>query len=220
MTVRICASILPKTIDDAIRLMNKAKEAKVNFIEIRLDDLARNSKLEDLTTHIEIPLIATDRSNKNEVERQAILLNAAKSGFAYVDTDLSSPKLQNFVNQAKAIGTKCIVSFHDFGKTPSNLELNRILEREVSSGADVCKIVTTANKMEDNLTLLQFIQASPVRKKPVCFAMGQLGKTSRLLSPVFGSFFTFASLERGAETAPGQMTVQELRTAYELLGLS
>ena len=220
MTVRICASILPKTIDDAIRLMKKAKEAKVNFIEIRLDDLARNSKLEDLTTHIEIPLIATDRSNKNEVERQAILLNAAKSGFAYVDTDLSSPKLQNFVNQAKAIGTKCIVSFHDFGKTPSTLELNRILEREVSSGADVCKIVTTANKMEDNLTLLQFIQASPVRKKPVCFAMGQLGKTSRLLSPVFGSFFTFASLERGAETAPGQMTVQELRTAYVLLGLS
>jgi 3-dehydroquinate dehydratase type I len=220
MTVRICASILPPTIDEAIRLIKKAKEAKVNFIEIRLDDLARNSKLEELTAHIEIPLIAADRSNKNEIERQATLLNAAKSGFAYVDTDLSSPKLQNFVNQTKALGTKCIVSFHDFGKTPSTLELNRILEREVSSGADVCKIVTTANRMEDNLTLLQFIQAAPVRKKPVCFAMGQLGKMSRLLSPVFGSFFTFASLERGAETAPGQMTVQELRTAYELLGLS
>jgi 3-dehydroquinate dehydratase type I len=220
MTIRICASILPQTIDEAIRLIKKAKEAKVNFIEIRLDDLARNSKLEELTAHIEIPLIAADRSNKNEIERQATLLNAAKSGFAYVDTELSSPKLQNFVNQTKALGTKCIVSFHDFGKTPSTLELNRILEREVSSGADVCKIVTTANRMEDNLTLLQFIQAAPVRKKPVCFAMGQLGKMSRLLSPVFGSFFTFASLERGAETAPGQMTVQELRTAYELLGLS
>jgi 3-dehydroquinate dehydratase type I len=220
MIIRICASILPQTIDEAIRLVKKAKEAKVNFIEIRLDDLARNSKLEELTAHIEIPLIAADRSNKNEIERQATLLNAAKSGFAYVDTDLSSPKLQNFVNQTKALGTKCIVSFHDFGKTPSTLELNRILEREVSSGADVCKIVTTANRMEDNLTLLQFIQAAPVRKKPVCFAMGQLGKMSRLLSPVFGSFFTFASLERGAETAPGQMTVQELRTTYELLGLS
>jgi 3-dehydroquinate dehydratase type I len=220
MTIRICASILPQTIDEAIRLVKKAREAKVNFIEIRLDDLARNSKLEELTAHIEIPLIAADRSNKNEIERQATLLNAAKSGFAYVDTDLSSPKLQNFVNQTKALGTKCIVSFHDFGKTPSTLELNRILEREVSSGADVCKIVTTANRMEDNLTLLQFIQAAPVWKKPVCFAMGQLGKMARLLSPVFGSFFTFASLERGAETAPGQMTVQELRTAYELLGLS
>jgi 3-dehydroquinate dehydratase type I len=220
MTIRICASILPQTIDEAIRLVKKAREAKVNFIEIRLDDLARNSKLEELTAHIEIPLIAADRSNKNEIERQATLLNAAKSGFAYVDTELSSPKLQNFVNQTKALGTKCIVSFHDFGKTPSTLELNRILEREVSSGADVCKIVTTANRMEDNLTLLQFIQAAPVRKKPVCFAMGQLGKMSRLLSPIFGSFFTFASLERGAETAPGQMTVQELRTAYELLGLS
>ncbi len=200
--------------------MKKAKEAKVNFIEIRIDYLSRNSKLNELTAHIEIPLMAADRSNKNEVERQAILLSAAKCGFEYVDADLSSPKLQNFVNQAKAVGAKCIVSFHDFGKTPSNLELNRILEREISSGADVCKIVTTANRMEDNLTLLQFLQAAPVRKKPVCFAMGQLGKMSRLLSPAFGSFFTFASLERGIETAPGQMTVRELRTAYELLGLS
>jgi 3-dehydroquinate dehydratase type I len=219
MNIRICASILPKTLSEATLFLRRAEEEKVNFVEVRLDALAKNSKLEDLTSRFETPLIATDRSTKNEIERQEMLLNAAKSGFAYVDTELSSPKLQNFVNQAKAAGAKCIVSFHDFGKTPSLLELNRILEREVSSGADVCKIVTTANKIEDNLTLLQFIQAAPVRKKPVCFAMGELGKISRLLSPTFGSFFTFASLERGAETAPGQMTVQEMRTAYELLGL-
>jgi 3-dehydroquinate dehydratase I len=132
---------------------------------------------------------------------------------------LSSPKLQSFVNQVKSLGAKCVVSFHDYFKTPSILELNRILEREVSSGADVYKIVTTAKKNEDNLTLLQFIQGAPIRKKPVCFAMGEKGKTSRLLSPIFGSFFTFASIEHGNETASGQMTVQEMRTAYELLGL-
>jgi 3-dehydroquinate dehydratase len=49
--------------------------------------------------------------------------------------------------------------------------------------------------------------------------MGELGKISRLLSPVFGAFFTFASLEHGSETASGQMTIQEMKTAYELLGL-
>ena len=219
MTIRICASILPKTTQEAIQLMKKAQEAKVNFIEVRLDALPKNSKLEELQTRFEIPLIASDKSNKNEIERQETLLDAALRGFAYVDTDLSSPKLQSFVNQAKASGAKCIVSFHDYTKTPTLQELNRILEREVSSGADVCKIVTTAKRIEDNLTLLQFISEAPVRKKPVCFAMGLLGKTSRLLSPVFGSFFTFACLERGAETAPGQMTVQELRTAYESLTL-
>jgi 3-dehydroquinate dehydratase len=49
--------------------------------------------------------------------------------------------------------------------------------------------------------------------------MGELGRVSRLLSPLFGGFFTFASLELGSETAAGQMTIQEMRAAYELLGL-
>jgi 3-dehydroquinate dehydratase type I len=219
LTIRICVSIQPKTNVEAKQLIKKADELQVEFVEVRLDILEKGIKLEELTAHSKTPLIATDKSRKNEIDRQALLLNAAKSGFKYVDVELQSPKLQNFITQVKALGARCIVSSHDQAKTPSAPDLTRILEREVSSGADVCKIVTTATRIEDNLTLLQFIQAAPVRKKPVCFAMGELGKTSRLLSPVFGSFFTFASLERGSETAPGQMTVQEMRTAYELLGL-
>jgi 3-dehydroquinate dehydratase len=47
--------------------------------------------------------------------------------------------------------------------------------------------------------------------------MGELGKISRLLSPLFGGFFTFAALEHGSETAVGQMTIQEMKAAYKLL---
>jgi len=219
MTIRICISIQPKTVGEALTLIRKAEENHADFVEVRLDILERKAQLEDFTGPVKTPLIATDKSKRQEADRQSMLLSAAKSGFKYVDADLQTPKLQNFINQAKALGAKCIVSAHDFHKTPTIQELHRILEREVSSGADVCKIVTTAQAYEDNLTLLQFIKEAPVRKKPVCFAMGPLGRTSRLLSPVFGSFFTFASLERGSETAPGQMTVQEMRAAYELLDL-
>jgi 3-dehydroquinate dehydratase len=49
--------------------------------------------------------------------------------------------------------------------------------------------------------------------------MGEKGKISRLLSPMFGAFFTFASLETGNETAAGQMSINEMRTAYALLGV-
>jgi len=219
MTIRICVSIQPTTVIGAQALIKKAEEVRADFVEVRLDFLERKARLEDFATQPKTPLIAADRSKRPEVDRQTILLSAAKSGFKYVDADLQTPKLQNLINQVKALGAKCIVSFHDFHKTPAIQELDRILEREVSSGADVCKIVTTAQTYEDNLTLLQFIKDSPVRKKPVCFAMGALGKTSRLLSPVFGSFFTFAALERGNETASGQMTMQEMRAAYELLDL-
>jgi 3-dehydroquinate dehydratase len=49
--------------------------------------------------------------------------------------------------------------------------------------------------------------------------MGELGKPSRFLSPIFGAFFTIASFERGKETASGQLTIQEMKTAYHALGL-
>ena len=110
------------------------------------------------------------------------------------------------------------MSFHKFDGALGISELDRVLERQIASGAEVCKIVTTAKHVEDNLVALNFTSAASSKAKVVCFCMGELGKVSRLLSPLFGGFFTFASLERGSETASGQMTIQEMKAAYELLG--
>jgi 3-dehydroquinate dehydratase len=49
--------------------------------------------------------------------------------------------------------------------------------------------------------------------------MGENGKISRLLAPLFGAFFTFASLEKGSETASGQISISEMKSAYILLGI-
>jgi 3-dehydroquinate dehydratase type I len=226
LTIRICVSILPKTTTEALRLIEKAEESKADLIEVRLDCLEIHSELADLAAHGKAPKIATNiprscqgRFSGTETERQQILLTAAKNGFAYVDVELANPKLKNFIKEMNEIGAKPIVSFHDFEKSLSLSKLNSIFEREIASGAAVCKIVTTAKRIEDTLTILNFTSTASSKAKIVCFAMGALGKVSRLLSPLFGSFFTFASLERGSETAAGQMTIQEMKTAYELLGL-
>jgi len=226
VTIRICVSILPKNIPEALRLIEKAEESHADLIEIRLDCQEDYSELADLAAHGKTPKIATNmprscqgKFSGTETERQQTLLSAAKNGFEYVDAELSTPKLKDFVNEVKQLGAKPIVSFHEFNGSLSLSELNGVLEREISSGADVCKIVTTAKLIEDNLTLLHFTSTACTKTKTVCFAMGELGKVSRLLSPLFGGFFTFASLERGSETSPGQMTIQEMRTAYELLRL-
>jgi 3-dehydroquinate dehydratase type I len=213
-------SILPKTTTEALRLIEKAEDAHADLIEVRLDCLEDHSELADLAAHGKLPKIATNRKPlKNEAEKQ-VLFDAAKNGFEYVDVDLSNPKLTHLVRELNTLGAKPIVSFHDSNRSLSLAELNSVLEQEISSGADVCKIVTTAKRVEDNLTILNFTSAAASGKaKIVCFAMGELGKVSRLLSPLFGGYFTFASLERGSETATGQMTIQEMKTAYELLGL-
>jgi 3-dehydroquinate dehydratase type I len=224
--VRICVSILPKTTTEALRLIKRAEESHADLIEVRLDCLKDHSELADVAAHGKAPKIATNKPRScqgkfsgTETEQQQILLTAAKDGFEYVDIELTNTRLKDIVRELKSLGVKPIVSFHDFARSLSFSELNSVLEREIASGADVCKIVTTAKCVEDNRTILNFTSTACSKAKIVCFAMGELGKVSRLLSPLFGGYFTFASLERGGETAAGQMTIQEMETAYKLLGL-
>ena len=218
MNARICVSILPKTVSEALTLIEKAEEAHADLIEVRLDSLENQHELSGLAAHGKTQKIATDRSSRPETEQRQMLLSAAKSGFEYVDVELSTPQLKDLIKELKALGTKPIVSFHKFDGSLGISELNSVLEREISSRAEVCKIVTTAKRIEDNLTTLNFTSTAFSKTKLVCFCMGELGKISRLLSPLFGGFFTFASLERGSETASGQMTIQEMKIAYKLLG--
>lgn len=226
MKPRICVSILPKTVAEALRLIEKAEEAHADFVEVRLDGFKEHAALADVAAHGKTLKIATcklqschGKFSGTETEQQQLLLSAAKSGFAYVDVDLTHPKLGETVAELKRLGVKPIVSFHDFTETPATTELNSVLAREIASGADACKIITTANRIEDNLAVLNFTSAASGKAKLVCFAMGEAGKVSRLLSPLFGGYFTFASLERGNETAAGQLTIQEMKAAYAVLGL-
>jgi len=49
--------------------------------------------------------------------------------------------------------------------------------------------------------------------------MGEAGVISRILSPLFGGEFTYASTKTGSESAPGQLTIAELREIYRVLGV-
>jgi 3-dehydroquinate dehydratase type I len=224
VTARICVSILPKNNLEALNFIEKAEKAQADFIEVRLDRLEVSHKLSDLSASTIIPLIATNKLTAEkghfagtESERQQTLLNAAKNGFEYVDVDLSSPKHKETIDKLKILGAKPIVSYHKFDGALNASALEKILDDEIASGASVCKIVTTAKQVEDNLPALSFVSFASSKSKVVCFCMGEHGKISRLLSPVFGAFFTFASLGQGNETATGQMSIVEMRAAYGLL---
>jgi len=226
LTIKVCVSVPPKTVDEAFDLIEKAEAQNADLIEIRLDSLKKHDNISDIPRCSKTPLIATNKSiehhgkfSGSEDERQKILMDAAQNGFEYVDIDLFTPKMRELIGNLHEVGAKPIVSFHDFDRTPSLSQLNKVLEEEIALGAEVCKIVTTARRVEDNLAILDFVSKASKKAKIVCFAMGELGKPSRLLSPVFGAFFTFASIDEKRKTAKGQLTIQEMRRAYEVLGL-
>ena len=221
MKPKICVSILPKTVTEAQDLIKKAEDDRADLIEVRLDLLKESNALSTLTSHSKTPLIATNRNKATaQIDRAQMLLQVAKTGFEYVDLDIHDTNIKENIKELQNLGAKPIISFHNKNGPMALIELEKILKQEIENGAEVCKIVTTAQTFKDNLIMLDFVEKASLKAKIVCFAMGDKGKISRLLSPVFGAYFTFAHLDGTSETAPGQMTIQQMRAAYGLLGIT
>src|SRR5262249_49777518 len=80
--------------------------------------------------------------------------------------------------------------------------------------AQVIKLVTTAQHRGDAERLLLELQRCAAQRCTIMLAMGPEGWMTRVLARKFGAFLTFATLTRGAESAPGQPTLDELRDTF------
>ncbi len=200
----------------------KAANHVADLIELRTDYL-RDFQLASLIANAKKPFIITNRRREeggrfrgNELERFRALREAATAGAKYVDVEMRSSRalLQDLIENRNE--TEMILSFHDFKGTPSPKELRGILDRMIRLGADVIKIVTFAQSLEDNLTILSLIHYARERsRKIVAFCMGEKGKMSRVFSPLMGAAWTYASLSSDRTSAPGQLTVGETREIWK-----
>ena len=212
---RICAAITANDAD-AIR----QAEPHVDLYEVRIDLIGDG--WEAVAGHLGKPWIACNRSASEggqwqgaEARRIEKLLQAMELGADLVDVELRTENLGNIVKLIRR-RTKCLLSWHDLEKTPASDTMRRIVQEQVEAGADVCKLVTTAGSFEDNLSVLSLMREfedTPV----VSFAMGPLGGVSRVLCPLVGGDFTYASLGAGRESAPGQMAAADLRRIYDMV---
>ncbi len=205
--------------DDIPRLAAEISAKHPDLVEFRLDRIRDAGSIREINRLKNCPTIATDRGKRNVGESAKLLLAAADVGFDYVDLELASTDMTSKMDELKSRGAKVIISWHDFRDTPSLQELDKVMSAEKSAGADMCKIVTTALKPSDNLRVLEFLEDRATSGGLVSFAMGELGKPSRVLCPIFGSEFTFASLTDSDATADGQLSIDQLRSTWQLLGI-
>jgi 3-dehydroquinate dehydratase-1 len=212
---RICAAITTADLK-AIRQV----ESMVDLFEVRIDLIG--DEWQRVAKGLSKPWIACNRSaaeggqwQGNEARRVEKLLQAAEMGAAIVDIELRTKNLANVVRLIKR-SVECLLSYHDLEKTPDFDTMRQLVQQQIEAGADICKVVTTAQSFEDNLSVLRLIPAFS-GKRVVAFAMGAAGVTSRILCPLVGGNFTYASLARGKESAPGQVTVEQLVRIYEMV---
>ena len=212
---RICAVIVNNDLE-AVREVKPL----VDLFEVRIDLIGDDWR--ELVKQLEKPWIACNRSadeggswRGSESKRREELLSAIEMGASIIDVELVTGNLKEIVQLIKK-KAKCLLSFHDLKGTPPLDRMREIVQREMEAGADICKIVTTAQRFEDNLAVLQLISDFP-KTRVISFAMGPLGFASRILCPLFGGDFTYASIEAGKESASGQITAGDLRKIYGMV---
>jgi len=214
---KLCASIISTDFKGIA-----AVEPLVDLYEVRIDIIGDGWT--EVAKRLKKPWIACNRLVEeggkwqgNEARRIERLLQALELGAQIVDVEYNAKNVENIITFIKKRAT-CLLSFHDFEKTPSIEALRQIVQKQQKAGADICKVVTTARSFDDNLTVLQLISEF-AGARIVSFAMGAVGMTSRLLAPLAGADFTYGAVEKGKESAPGQLPVVDMRGIYGTLQL-
>jgi 3-dehydroquinate dehydratase-1/3-dehydroquinate dehydratase/shikimate dehydrogenase len=223
---RICVSIGRETIDDALAVADSVA-AEADVLEIRLDYLSLPAVSPFLNT-LKTPLLFTNRPvweggefSGDEDQRLGALLEAVAENSAYVDLELLAPgethqRMRMALQESK---TKLILSWHNFKDTPSPEELVGRMALMQDKGADIGKIITTANTHQDVLRVLQLQEVAEQLNFPlIAFCMGRAGVVSRVATCGLGGYMTYCAVNEEEVTAPGQLSVGRLREIYSLMG--
>lgn len=212
--MRIAVPITACSMDDVLKDMDIATEV-ADIIELRLD-LMSNPNLERLLRHSPKPKIVMNRTkfeggrfDGSEEKRVSYLQEAIGLRAEYIDIEA------DHYFPFERHSTKIIVSHHNFERTPENLE--EIYKKIADKNPDIVKIATKAQNYRDSLRMLNLIAG--VNRHIIGICMGQQGMVTRILGPFYGNYLTFATLEEGKSSTPGQLSVAKLRSAWQLLHL-
>ena len=221
---RICIALgLP----DVSRLLEQARrevEAGENFLEFRLDYLAdpavgAQAITSFLRQYPTCTILATCRRHQNHGrfngsidEQLRILALAIQCGARAIDIEIETAELVPQRCAELRAKTTLIISWHHFETTPP---LDAVLKRMQKVPADIYKLVSTARKPSDMGRVLAASRLSP--KIPlVTLAMGETGFPTRVISPAFGTIFTYAAPAHFQGTAAGQINARQLRSVYRI----
>ncbi len=208
-------------LEEQIAYANQHAEA----LEMRLDQIVQKNikMLRALST---VPVIFTLRkkshggfykgtAKEREVEIEKLLDCTPDYFDLEYDTDPA------FVRAicAKHPEVKIISSYHNFEKTPNNLD--EIYHQIQCFPAYGHKIATMARSALDAVRMLIFLKKNRCNgHKLTAICMGKEGECTRILSPLFGNLFTFVMKGSGSESAPGQLSLETLISTYNYRDLN
>lgn len=218
---KICVSVCAETADQMIAKIRRAGPL-ADVIEVRFDclDPAEVQKTVDALPKVNSTYLLTFRPQGQGGRREI----AFSERLEFWES-ISSLQSQGFIIDieaepeiASAVATNRsprVVSHHnidgDVADTDAVLDAMRVFE------AEVYKIAITAADATAAIALWRsFEKAAATAEQVIPIAMGEAGKWTRILGLAHGAYMTYASLDKGEETAGGQITAKELIEVYRV----
>jgi len=175
----------------------------------------------------ELPLLVTNRASWEGGEADgrgrydALSTALAYDAVAAVDVELAAlrgnaPEGERshataLRDTAREAGASVVVSVHDFESTPEPDALVDLLTEAAGEG-DVGKLATTAAAPEDALAMIEAThEATAAGHRVATMCMGEAGRHTRAVTPIYGSKIGYAPVDPANATAPGQYPLATLR---------
>lgn len=230
----VCVPVAARTPAGMVSGVDRALAAGAGLAEARLDYIgaraipralemlsagARGRRRMDRLVCTIRPEREGGRFKGTERERIGLLGLAASHRPHLLDVEYDALRRSGGLRDAAAAaGTDILASWHDYAGTPTLRSLSGRLDRMAALARRV-KIVTTAAAPADPARVLSLYGAARRMGgggrgggvRLVAFAMGEMGRMSRVLCLYLGSPHTYASL--GRAVAPGQMALADMLAA-------
>ncbi len=221
---KICISVCAATAAELVRQIKLAGEL-ADVVEIRFDCL---TEAELRKTKFKLPAFKRDflvtfrpreqggRRDLSAYERlkfwEAIFWNNRRTKFL-IDTEFDIKETVN------AGVDRTIVSYHDFVGEVEKLPLT--YEILTSAEQSIIKLAINTDDITDTIAVWKLLErAVKDNRKIILIAMGEAGKWTRILGLAHGAFMTYAALDFGRETAPGQISARNLTEVYRVKQLN
>ncbi len=223
----ICCSIVVRDIESTIENINRIRD-KIDLIEVRFDMfLPTQQELRYMYSMVFPKSFVFTVRNKKLLKSNIfkfLIKEACKLEGFLVDIDYRY--ISYFIRFGLPLN-KIIVSYHNYknikGFREKFFELRRF-------GARYIKIAVTPHNLNDLVKLYkschglraitQSLSSGALEPILLFVAMGKLGIISRILYKRFASAWTYCCVDKGKETAPGQLNVDELLELYRIRNIN
>ena len=224
----LAVPVAAKDNPEANGLIKTAQREGAEIIELRMDYLAglnvdKTKELVNCARKTKLPIIVTCRDKTQGGAgdwplslRAEILIEALNYGVEFIDCEFENfSKIQEKLKPSLKQNPKAriILSAHNFDGPWQQGKLVQLYDdiKAACPGA-IPKLVYAAKHINDCFEVFDLLHNK--KGGVIAFCMGTDGFISRMLAKKFNSFLSFASVSDDSSTAPGQITVKQLKGLY------